>query len=107
MSHPHRFTRTGMASQGVPELPVAAASPLPAEGSPPPSYTSSDRVKALKKVEPVDIQWERVCLRVPGKGGRHATKGVLTGISGQLRSGCITAIMVRFAITIGLGHFVV
>lgn len=76
---------------GAPELP-AAASPL-VEGSPPPPSYQSDRVKAMKKVDPVDIQWERVNLRVPAKGG--AKKSVLTGVSGQLRSGCITAIMVR------------
>lgn len=78
-----------MGSKGAPELP-AAASPL-AEGSPPPSF-QSDRVKALKQVEPVDIQWERVTLRVPAKGG--AKKTVLADVSGQLRAACITAIMV-------------
>lgn len=76
----------------MPELPAATAvaSPL-AEGSPPPSF-QSDRVKTLKKVEPVDIQWERVTLRVPAKGG--AKKTVLANVSGGLRAGCITAIMV-------------
>jgi hypothetical protein len=80
-----------MGVEGVPELPAGAASPL-AEGSPPPSY-QSERVKALKKVEPVEIQWERIHLQVPGKGG--AKKAVLSDVTGQLRSGCITAIMVR------------
>lgn len=80
-----------MASQGgVPEGLPAAASPLVA-ASPPSSY-QSDRVKALKQVDPVTIQWERVNLRVPGKGG--VLKSVLTDVSGELRAGCITAIMV-------------
>lgn len=79
-----------------PALEQAAAAPL-ADGSPPPSY-QSDRVKALKKVEPVDIQWERINLRVPIKGGA-SKKSVLTDVSGQLRSGRVTAIMVR-ALTI-------
>ena len=55
-------------------------------------------VKALKKVAPVDIQWERIHLRVPAKGkgkGQNAKKSVLTDVSGELKAGCITAIMVR------------
>lgn len=81
-----------MASQGgVPEGLPAAASPLVAGSSPPSSY-QSDRVKALKQIDPVTIQWESVNLRVPGKGG--VLKSVLTDVSGELRTGCITAIMV-------------
>ncbi len=82
-----------MGAEGVPpELP-----PL-AEGSPPASYYQSERVKALKQVEPVEIQWERIHLQVPGKGG--ARKAVLSDATGQLRSNAITAIMVRLLFSV-------
>lgn len=56
-----------------------------------PAY-KSDRVKGMASVEPVNIMWEHVSLRVPAKGSK-TKKAVLTDVSGHVQAGQVSAIM--------------
>eukprot|EP00624_Nannochloropsis_granulata_P006441 evm.model.NODE_4809_length_13222_cov_50.641430.3 len=51
----------------------------------------SNRLKEIASVEPIDVTWEHVSLRVPIKG--NAKKAVLLDMSGQVHAGQVTAIM--------------
>lgn len=52
----------------------------------------SDRIKGMASVDPINISWENVSLRVPVKGSKMK-KNVLANVSGRLQAGHISAIM--------------
>jgi len=106
---------TGMdkntALSGEPRAPTAASDSPPGghqkKGgslhsvvSPPTSATGgaespvyqSDRVKEMASVEPIEVMWEHVSLRVPIKGST-AKKAVLLDVSGRVKAGQVSAIM--------------
>ena len=75
-------------------LSVVSPSVLPAStaaGTESPVY-QSDRVKEMASVEPIDIMWEHVSLRVPVKGSK-TKKAVLLDVSGKVHAGEVSAIM--------------
>lgn len=60
-------------------------------GSSPLSYVS-DRIKDMKHIDPVSIEWQNVSLEVPVKG-QKTNKAVLSNVSGQVKAAHFTGIL--------------
>lgn len=81
----------GHQKKGAPLLSVVSPPTSAAGGAESPVY-QSDRVKEMASVEPIEITWEHVSLRVPIKGNK-TKKAVLLDVSGRVEAGQVSAIM--------------
>lgn len=60
-------------------------------GNSPLSYVS-DRIKEMKHIDPITVEWQDVSLYVPAKG-QKTKKAVLSNVSGQIKPSHFTGIM--------------